>query len=160
MDTANYVIQPATATINFGSGFASTTGLTLNGKAVASGGQILLTNGVKVTAGSTFWSKTVGVQKFTTVFTFQQTKGTADGMTFTIQNDGAKSIGGNSAGLGYSGLKKSVAVKFDLYNNAGEGTDSTGVYTNGAAPTVPAVSMTSSGVVLAQRRHHAGDHHL
>jgi spermidine/putrescine transport system ATP-binding protein len=31
-----------------------------------------------------------------------------------------------------------VAVKFDLVNNAGEGSDSVGVYTNGAAPTVPA----------------------
>src|SRR5205823_1097769 len=35
-----------------------------------------------------------------------------------------------------------------ISNNAGEGTDSTGMYTNGAAPTVPAVDMTSSGVSL------------
>jgi hypothetical protein len=41
-----------------------------------------------------------------------------------------------------------VAVKFDLYNNAGEGVDSTGLYTDGASPTVPAVDMTSSGVNL------------
>jgi hypothetical protein len=39
-------------------------------------------------------------------------------------------------------------VKFDLYNNSGEGTDSTGMYENGAAPTVPAVDMTASGVKL------------
>jgi len=31
-----------------------------------------------------------------------------------------------------------VAVKFDLFDNAGEGVNSTGFYTNGAAPTVPA----------------------
>jgi hypothetical protein len=69
-------------------------------------------------------------------------------MTFTIQNKGATALGGNSAGLGYAGIAKSVAIKFDLYNNAGEGTDSTGVYVKGAIPTVPAVSMTGSGVLL------------
>lgn len=148
VSTAAYVIQPATAAINFGSGFASTTGLTLNGKATTSNAQLLLVNGVKETAGSVFWNKAVGVQAFTTSFTFQLSKAIADGFTFTIQNDGPKTIGGNSAGLGYAGIKKSVAVKFDLYSNAGEGTDSTGVFTNGALPTVPAVNMTSSGVIL------------
>jgi hypothetical protein len=39
-------------------------------------------------------------------------------------------------------------VKFDLYSNAGEGTDSTGLYLNGPDPSVPAVDMTSSGVDL------------
>jgi len=41
----------------------------------------------------------------------------------------------------------SVAVKFDLYSNAGEGTDSTGLYQNGVKPAMPAV-MTSCGVDL------------
>ena len=45
-----------------------------------------------------------------------------------------------------------MAVKFDLYSNTGEGSDSTGFYTNGASPTVPSVDMTSSGVNL-----HSGD---
>jgi hypothetical protein len=45
-----------------------------------------------------------------------------------------------------------VAVKFDLYNNAGEGYDSTGLYVNGAVPYVPALDMSSSGVNL-----HSGD---
>jgi murein DD-endopeptidase MepM/ murein hydrolase activator NlpD len=45
-----------------------------------------------------------------------------------------------------------VAVKFDLYSNAGEGSDSTGLYTEGASPTVPATDLTSSGVNL-----HSGD---
>jgi hypothetical protein len=39
-------------------------------------------------------------------------------------------------------------VKFDIYNDAGEGTDSTGVYTRGAAPTTPSADMTSSRVIL------------
>jgi hypothetical protein len=45
-----------------------------------------------------------------------------------------------------------VGVKFDLFNNFGEGNDSTGLYVNGASPTVPALDMTSSGVNL-----HSGD---
>jgi hypothetical protein len=40
-------------------------------------------------------------------------------------------------------------VKFDIYSNAGEGNDSTGVFTDGAAPTNPAVNLTSSGIVLS-----------
>ena len=49
---------------------------------------------------------------------------------------------------GTPGIANSAAVKFDIYNNAGEGTDSTGLYTNGAPPTIPALDMTSSGVSL------------
>ena len=45
-----------------------------------------------------------------------------------------------------------MAVKFDLYSNFGEGIDSTGLYINGASPTVPFVDMTGSGVDL-----HSGD---
>ena len=46
------------------------------------------------------------------------------------------------------GIGKSVAIKFDLYNDAGEGNDSTGVFTDGALPTVPAVDLTPSGIEL------------
>src|SRR5437667_3182446 len=49
-------------------------------------------------------------------------------------------------------MSKSVAVKFDLYSNSGEGSDSTGLYAGGASPTTPAIDMTSSGVNL-----HSGD---
>ena len=49
-------------------------------------------------------------------------------------------------------ITPSVAVKFDLFNNAGEGINSTGFYTDGAAPTVPALDLTPSGVNL-----HSGD---
>ena len=87
----------------------------------------------------------------------------ADGFTFTIQNVGPTALGGNGGGLGYGpnpntgttgGIAKSVAIKFDFYNNNGEGTDSTGLYMNGAVPTVPAMDMTSSGVLL-----NSGDSH-
>jgi hypothetical protein len=50
--------------------------------------------------------------------------------------------------MGCGGMGGSVAVKFDLYNNFGEGINSTGVYFHGADPSVPAIDMTSSGVNL------------
>jgi hypothetical protein len=45
-----------------------------------------------------------------------------------------------------------VAVKFDLFNAGGEGLDSTGLYTDGAIPTVPAIDLSSTGIDL-----HSGD---
>ncbi len=45
-----------------------------------------------------------------------------------------------------------MAVKFDLYNNSGEGVDSIGLYQNGAPPTIPASDLSSSGIDL-----HSGD---
>ena len=49
-------------------------------------------------------------------------------------------------------MPNSVAIKFDLYNNLGEGPDSTGIYTNGAAPILPAINLTGTGIHL-----HSGD---
>jgi hypothetical protein len=43
-------------------------------------------------------------------------------------------------------------VKFDLYNNSGEGANSTGVFSNGAAPYTPATDLTPTGLNL-----HSGD---
>jgi hypothetical protein len=147
--TAAYVIQAGGSSINFGSGFSSVAGLTLNGSTVNSDdSRLQLTNGADHEAGSVFWDQAIGVQSFTTDFSFQLSAALADGFTFTIQNIGPKALGGQSDALGYAGIGKSVAIKFDLYNNAGEGTDSTGVYTDGAVPTVPAVDMTASGVLL------------
>jgi hypothetical protein len=73
-------------------------------------------------------------------------------MTFTIQRSNVWALGAPGSGLGSQGIASSVTVKFDLYNNAGEGTNSTGIYTNGAAPTVPAIDLSSTGVNL-----HSGD---
>ena len=55
---------------------------------------------------------------------------------------------GGRAGLGYAGIADSVAVKFDLVDNAGEGLDSVGVFTSGASPTMPAANLDGSGVFL------------
>ena len=147
VSSAVYEINTGLA-INFSGGFSSTAGLQLNGSTVASGGALDLTTGATAQAGSAFWTTPVNVQKFTSGFHFQVVNPQANGLTFTIQNVAPTALGGNSAGLGYQNIAKSVAVKFNFYNYNSEGNDSTGVYTDGQAPVTPTVDMTSSGVNL------------
>jgi len=150
----SYVISNGGTTINFGSGFASTAGLKLNGSANSNGGQLQLT-GATNQAGSFFYTAPINIQAFTTDFNFQLSQAVADGFTFTIQNVGPTALGQSGSALGYgpagtrTGIPNSIAVKFDFHNNASEGNDSTGIFANGALPTVPAVDMTSSGVILS-----------
>ena len=74
---------------------------------------------------------------------------TADGFTFCIQGGDPKAVGDPAGGLGYQDIPNSVAVKFDLYGNDGEGPNSTGLFLNGAKPTNPgAIDLTPSGVDL------------
>jgi hypothetical protein len=112
-----------------------------------------LTDGGTNEARSAFFTTLVNVQSFTNDFSFQLTDKNGDGFTFTIQNSGTTALDPAGGRLGYGPdqpggtprIGKSVAVKFDLAPNAGEGTNSTGLYTNGASPTVPAIDLTSSG---------------
>jgi Legume lectin domain/Chitobiase/beta-hexosaminidase C-terminal domain len=156
--TSVITIQSGGSTsINFASGF-SATGMQFNGHAMLNGTRLQLTDATSTyQAGSAFWSTPVNVQSFTTDFTLQTIS--PNGITFTIQNAGVSAIGSSSGGLGYGPrtaggtpiIPQSVAVKFDLYNTAGEGNNSTGLYTNGAQPTVPAITL-GGGVNL-----HSGD---
>ncbi len=156
-DILNWTYLPGG--INYGGGF-SAGNLTLNGTALYSGTRLRLTDGGSQEKASVWYSTPLCVQAFTQDFSFQLNNPDADGITFTIQNIGARALGYGGAGLGYGatssggdpGIANSVAVKFDLYNNQGEGTNSTGIYLDGAAPTVPAVDMTGSGIDL-----HSGD---
>jgi hypothetical protein len=148
-------------TVQLGTGFTPGA-LVLNGDAQLDGSVLELTRGLYYEASSAWYATPVNVQNFVTDFTFQMTPGiTADGITFVLQNNSTEAIGVAGGSLSYGPdtftgiggeIPKSVAVKFDLYDNAGEGVDSTGLYVNGASPTVPAVDMTSSGVDL-----HSGD---
>ena len=133
-------------------GFPSGTGLTLNGSAAISGSSIELTNGSPYEAGSAFFTSPVNVQSFNSDFNFQLTSAAADGFTFTIQNAGPTALGHTGGSLGYAGIPESVAIKFDLFSNAGEGIDSTGIFTDGALPTVPSIDLTGTGINL-----HSGD---
>ncbi len=142
--------------LDFSNGFAgSNSSLTFNGSAVVSGTLLQLTNGGNNEAGSAFSTNKVAVNGFSTVFSFQLLNGTnpsADGITITIQGAGNTALGPPGGGLGYGGtggIPTSLAVKFDLYNNQGEGNDSTGLYTNGAAPTVVgSINLTGTGIDL------------
>jgi hypothetical protein len=153
--SATYTIAAATGgSINYGLGFATDAGLQLNGSADLDDSRLQLTNGGANEASSAFYTTPIDIRNFTTDFTIQISDAVADGMTFTIQNStaGASAIGLLGGNLGYGGgtkgIQKSVAIKFDIYSNSGEGTDSTGLYQNGASPILPAIDMTSSGVIL------------
>lgn len=146
---ANATTTSQASTLDFSSGFAGSAGvLTYNGSAKLNGTSAELTDGGGNEAGSVFSTSAVDITKFSTQFTFQLTSAQADGFTFTIQGDGPTALGATGGGLGYQGLNNSVAVKFDLYNNNGEGTDSTGEFTDGAAPFTPAIDLSGTGIQL------------
>ena len=141
-----------TPSLDFSGGFTNAASLlTLNGSATISGSNLQLTDGNGNEAASAFSDTVLPVQRFNTAFTFQLSAGqTADGFTLTFQNDprGASALSDPGGGLGYGPdtpgntpaspqIAKSVAVKFDLYDNHGEGPDSTGLFVNGDSPTVP-----------------------
>ncbi|MGB8322361.1 MAG: chitobiase/beta-hexosaminidase C-terminal domain-containing protein, partial [Candidatus Acidiferrum sp.] len=158
-----YTISLGVTSINFASGFSSG-GMNLISAAKLNGTALELTDGNGSEATAAWYQSEANIQSFTTDFTFQNTGGTnpqGDGFTFTIQGNNSSAVGPLGGGLGYgpdnvtnpstasnSPILNSIAIKFDLYSNAGEGSDSTGLYTNGASPTIPALDMTSSGVNL------------
>jgi hypothetical protein len=137
-----------TAVVDEAAGFSSTGGLYFVNGAVLTGGLLELTDGGSSEANAAWTTSKVNVQNFTSDFSFLESAATGDGFTFTLQSLGDTAIGPLGGALGYAGITPSVAVKFDLYNNAGEGNDSTGFYVNGAMPTLPSVSMSASGVNL------------
>jgi Legume lectin domain/Chitobiase/beta-hexosaminidase C-terminal domain/Fn3 associated len=135
--------------VNFGSGFGSAqSSITFNGSAALSNGLLQLTNGGSHEAGTAWFNSTLNVAQFTNDFTFQLVNPNADGFTFTIQNNGLNALGISGGDLGYAGITRSVAVKFDLYNNNGEGADSTGLYQNGVEPLTPASDLSGAGIDL------------
>ncbi|MGD0861068.1 MAG: chitobiase/beta-hexosaminidase C-terminal domain-containing protein, partial [Terracidiphilus sp.] len=150
--TAAYTIGAVTTYISYPSSGFTASALSLNYGASVTGGMLQLTDGGANEERSAWFATKVPVAAFTTNFTFQLLNASADGMTFAIQGDNIWALGDPGGGLAYQGIANSVAVKFDLYNNAGEGNDSTGLYTGGAAPTVPSVDLSSTGINL-----HSGD---
>lgn len=115
--------------------------LSLNGSAKMAGGRVRLTDEGSEEAGSAFLRAQVPIGSFTNDFSFQLTDASADGFTFTIQGKGPTALGGPGLNLGYGGIRSSIAVKFDLFSNQGEGPNSTGLYADGMPPTVPALDL-------------------
>jgi hypothetical protein len=116
-------------------------------------GLLQLTNSFNYEVCSAWFNTQVPVQGFVNEFTFQLlAPATADGITFAVQGSGLTALGAYGEGLAYWNIPSSVAVKFDTWNNYGEGIDSTGLYLDGAEPAMPAVDLTTSGINL-----HSGD---
>jgi hypothetical protein len=145
------VLEVSTTTPSYPNGFTAV-GLSLNGGAALNGTKLRITDGGPAEARSAFFTAPVNIQKFTNNFTFQITDPMADGFTFAIQGVGPTALGYGGGNLGYGHLSNSVAVKFDLFSNAGEGIDSTGFYLGGASPTIPATDLSATGINL-----HSGD---
>lgn len=142
--------------IDYSNGIAAATALQFNGNATLNGTALQLTDGSQSKIGSAFYASPVPISTFHCQFTLSLQNAQADGITFTIQGVGPRAIGQGGGALGYgelptaqgSGIAKSVAVKFDLYDDAGEGPDSTGLYTNGAYPATPATDLSVSNLDL------------
>ena len=138
--------------VNYADGFRGVIDLRLNGAAKVVGTSLRLTSGPDQ-ASSAFTNGRVNIKRFTTTFEFKLQKAEADGFTFTIQGKEAKSLGAKGGALGAEGIANSATVKFDLYDNNGEGFNSTGLYLRGAAPTkVGSISLSASGVDLRAGR--------
>jgi Domain of unknown function (DUF1929)/Legume lectin domain/Glyoxal oxidase N-terminus/PKD domain/Quinohemoprotein amine dehydrogenase, alpha subunit domain III len=157
------MINGFTVAENLGNTVKLETGFTpgamvMNGSAQLNGSVLELTDGQQFEASSAWYATRLNVQNFVTDFTFQilPSGTTADGFTFALQANSTAALGVAGGPLGYGldtatatgGIPNSVAVKFDLYDNFGEGIDSTGLYVNGASPTIPSVDMTASGIDL------------
>ncbi len=140
--------------IDYSGGFPDQPGdLTKNGSTSFGGGEITLTNNTSQ-AGSSWETTRVGIRNFTARFEFQFREGSVprgDGFTFVLQADprGLAALGPVGGGLGYGAdtpgtypnvaagaIVNSIAIKFDIFSNAGEGTNSTGLFTGGRSPTV------------------------
>jgi len=141
-------------TIDHSGGFASHSDLTANGSTTFVGTAARLTHAFNE-AGSLFSNDKVCIKSFTTTFPFLFTPisgPVADGITFTMQDDSPTALGFLGGGLGYFILLNSVAVRFDYgYNNFGEGTNATGLFTTGStfgSFAVTNVDLTGSGIDL------------
>jgi len=139
--TAAYTISSGSITGDF-----AASEMMLRGSAKLKDSTLELTDGGNSEIAAAWYAKKVGVVSFTTDFTFEIPKSTADGFTFTLQNaaKGDWESGGNGDALGYAGISKSVAIKFDLYDATTKSAKSTtGMLENGASPTTQSIDMTS-----------------
>jgi len=107
--------------------FASTAGLQLNGDAKQEGSVLRLTPALPNEAGSAFATTAIDAAKsWQTQFQISMHDHSccdvrpADGIAFVLQGAGLSGGSGLGGSLGYGGLKPSVAVEFDIFENIGE----------------------------------------
>jgi hypothetical protein len=130
---------------------------TLNGGATMTGNTITLTVGAGSTSRSAFLNNMQDIAAFHIVFFYQDVSGagSADGVTFCIQNDprGATALGGGSGGssLGYEHITPSVALAMNIYAGNGRGVAlfQNGAVTYGYASLLPDVDIGGNTNVIA-----------
>ena len=153
--------------VALGTGFTAGS-VQLNGVGTIDATRLVLTPADTYQVTSAFYPEALNIQTFTTDFSFQIVNAQADGLTFTIQGIGPFAMGSQGGGLGYGpdpfdslrilSIDRSVAVKFDIYDNEGEGQSSTGVFTDGTVPTIPSDDLIPYGIIL--RSGHLIDVHM
>jgi hypothetical protein len=136
------VVAPVDIEFPFPDGIQNANGLQFNGSALFSADEhIIRLNNDFSQAGSVFTTNKVSDSHWNTTFWVRLHEGTqpniADGFTFTLQANSSTALGIGGGGLGYQGIKNSVAIKFDVWNNEGETDNSTGVFFNGSFPGLP-----------------------
>jgi hypothetical protein len=93
------------------------------------------TDGGNGEARSAFYNTAQPIAQFSTVFTYQATQpggqSLADGVSFTLQNQGLSALGSEGSGLGVAGITPSAEVVFNVFNGHTIGTNFT---TNGSNP--------------------------
>lgn len=93
--------------------------------------KLLLNLDKEFQAGGVWTKDKVNVENFESFVIIRQAKGNnnllidgspegADGFAFVFQNEGNNVIGETAAGIGYKGIKNSLAIEFDCFNNAGD----------------------------------------
>jgi Domain of unknown function (DUF4347)/Legume lectin domain/PA14 domain/Glucose / Sorbosone dehydrogenase/Calx-beta domain len=99
-----------------------------NGAATQTGNSLLLTNDQTFQRSSSYLIVPVDLDastSFNTSFQFRLggAAGTnsTDGFTFTLQNSaaGVQALGGEGGNMGYGGVDRSLAIKFDTFENTG-----------------------------------------
>ncbi|WP_170834962.1 PQQ-binding-like beta-propeller repeat protein [Terriglobus roseus] len=142
-------VIPGGGGVDASSGFSTSLGLNFSGSGRLDGTALQLTDGNGYEAGAAWSAAPVKATSFTSDFHFKITNAQADGLTFTIQNAAPSALGSAGGELGYNFIPNSIALKFDLYDNAGEGANSVGVYTAGNSLTGPGTVLPPDVSLLA-----------
>jgi hypothetical protein len=99
--------------------FSNVSALNLQGSAASVNNRLRLTPAQSGRHGSAWYNvaKPMVAGIFQTTFQFQLSGG-SDGFTFAIQNTDPTFLGGTGGTLGYDGLKNSLVVEFDTFQNS------------------------------------------
>eukprot|EP01080_Neovahlkampfia_damariscottae_P001488 gene1488-12105_t len=98
--------------------FSSTKNLNFVGDSSVEKNVIQLTKNLNGQTGAIWFSKKQSFKNsFEIVFQFRISNSGADGFALVLQNDNEKIIGKGGGHLGYEGIKNSIAVEFDTYEN-------------------------------------------